>query len=413
MKTKFFKKSFTLFATVALLSSCLNKADQVEATHKSIELREDQVILMMSANHKTEASGVTAFWMPNSQGRPGVKIEDLPAEEQEAIKAVARVIVVNGNQIARLTTEAKRAGAFLQNPATKCVDLLTAYVGMQRCEAGKPAMEAGYAQIAANQAQLDAGYTQLESTRAQTLEQALGAEQLMDQIETQIEVLSADPQTNAAQIEELTLQLTTIKEGYKQLREALDVTIPAAQADLDNKQEQLNLALADLDGKKHQCEVLLPTLWAQNADFHHNLPRCAASKKTVDENVAAAEALGQEIAMTVGLENWLSGDAAKTSLVIKDNTVDMAVAFGHGADIIAYSTTDGSIVDASYNENDRELKFTIIEKDKDGNPTGAEIEVKLEKTAIDNVQKYTGHMKRFEGSHIVKQGKMSLTFDNE
>ena len=132
----------------------------------------------------------------------------------------------------------------------------------------------------------------------------------------------------------------------------------------------------------------------------------------MDNNTAAAQALGLEIMEVVGAENFFQTDAAQTSIVFNREGIDITMAFGRGA-LNIYSTADESIRNVVYDANTRSLSFEMDEKGVDGNLTGHLLKISLEKTAIDNVQNYGGSIKRFEGEYMTHEGKVSMEFENQ
>jgi hypothetical protein len=377
-------------------TGCMNKAKESKASKKTFKVNESMVQAMMAGPHADIASGLTVFFIPDTQ-ESDLEITTATAAQLANRRKVAKTIVVNSDKISIHTTKAKTAGAYLQNPATQCVNLLTAYVGMDICKKGAAEMEAGFKQVAAGLEQVHFDYLGIKEEKAKLTEQK---EQVNAQIQT---IQNGEDQST----------LPALEEELQKIIHAIEVGLPAKEAVIAAKETELNKALKDLNEKKAKCDSL-PGLWASLSDYHQNLPKCGEKKQVVDTNIAAATALGKEMVMAVGPTNWYTTDATKTSIIIKKNKVEtISLAFAApGLPTQEYSIENGSISDITYDSTFRELKFVIEEKDEHGFPNGNLIKVCLEKTAIDDVQKYTGSIKRKINGKIMMEGKMSIEFQN-
>lgn len=395
-KTNTFGKWLLLAPLLTTMTGCLNNAKESKAAKKPFTVNETMVQVLMAGAHKETASGLTVFFIPNT-AELGMDITTASSTVLDERRKVAKIIVENSDKIGTHTTTAKRAGAYLQSPATQCVNLLTAYVGMGMCKDGADEMEAGFAQIAAGFEQITLGHQAIKTKKNELNTQK-------DQVMSQIQVVQTGEDQST---------LPALEEQLKQITYGLEVALPAEEEKLAAGQIKLEAALKDLTGKKEKCDSL-PALWESLADFHKNLPTCGEKKAIVDSNIEAATALGKEMVMAVGPQNWYTTDETKTKLVIEKNKVEtLSVAFAPpGQKVQEYSIDNGSINKITYGPRLRELKFTIEEKDENGFANGNLITVCLEKTAIDDVQKYTGHIKRFINGDMVIEGKMSIEFPN-
>jgi hypothetical protein len=394
-KTNIFGKWLLLAPLLTTMTGCLNNAKESNAG-KSFKINDSIVRSLMDRAHQETANSLTVFFIPDS-AELGMDITTASSAMLTDRRRIAKIIVNNSDKISIHTTKAKRAGAYLQSPTTQCVNLLTAYVGMGMCRDGAEEMAAGFEQIAAAQEKIDFG--------------RLGIKVKKDELTAQKERVMA--QIQVVQTGEDQTSLPALEEALQQVTYGLEVVLPVKEAELATGQKNRDIALKDLKDKKEKCDSL-PALWASLGNYHINLAECGKQKAVVDTNANAAMALGKEMVMAVGPQNWYATDATKTKLVINKNKIEkLSVAFAApGQEIQEYSIENGSITKETYGPRLRELKFTIEEKDENGFPNGNLIPVCLEKTAIDDVQKYTGHIKRIVNGKVVIEGKMSIEFKN-
>lgn len=388
-------KLLLLSLSTLILTGCnFNKAEQRKAKKESFTINEEKVLTLLSRKHSTIPSSLTVFYLPDSAENSDVDIQNAGVSILEEKRQIAKTLVENSARINKHVTSAKEAAKFLYREDTQCINLLTAVQGQKICKEKEEEMQAGLRSL-----------TNMISIMRNNI---LSAEDEIQSLDVESEMLKEKlGELDNEQLEEaesINLRLIEIEESIQKQNKTIETL-------KSNLIDSLLPKKLDVEGKIKQCESL-PALYESLTPVHKNIPECIEKKTIAETNKAKAEELGKQIVMAVGPQNWYKTDPNQSELFFDGADSKVTLTFGQG-DLITYSTEDRSIVDVSWEPNNRSFKFTILEKTIKENEvvfTGNTLKVSLEKGAYGDVQTYGGSIKKYENGFMIQEGKLSLEF---
>lgn len=403
------------------LTGCLNEAKQAKAKKKGFQINESKALKLMSSEHKTQASSLTVFWIPNSGIDPKNEDQDISTLSKSQLhdkRAIVRTIVNNSAALETKGPEAQKAYAYINSPKTQCMSLF----GLQKCDAGKEELGKMITTLALKQDEISSNQTTIDNKVDTTYEK-------IDESNAQIKILNESIQDFMTESSESTdLEVKDLRKekskhvlAIRTFYKVIDEKYKPILEKLNQKQAILNAKQVVINGKVSQCNYLAGQI--ENLQpFLKNGPSC----KNNLAKVYQAKALKDGMVAAVGANNWLDTtdkNATNNSVQFKEDKIEIQLVFGlpnikqeidenkNLKDFKqAYSTDDRTIYDVHYEEKTRSLKFKIEEKDQKGNFTGAILEISLEKTATSLFHKYSGCIKRYINGIMRAEGKMVIDF---